>query len=93
MLLIEIAYSISFHRCLADENLVLFFDKTFSYLFPDDVLSKIADLGHIFKILRKKGEIESNFLNTPTGGLKLNHYLVQYSVYPIIQFELVIKYG
>ena len=34
---------------------------------PDDVLSKIADLSH--KKNEKKSEIESNFLNTPSGGL------------------------
>ena len=44
---------------------------------PDDVfLSKIPDFCHFLKIVGKKGEIESNFLNTPIGGLKLNHYLV-----------------
>ena len=32
--------------------------------------------------------IESNFLNTPTGVLKLNHQLVQYNVDPMIQFGL-----
>ena len=43
--------------------------------------------------MRKKGEIESNVLNTPTGGLKFNHYLVQYVVDPMIQFGLVSKCG
>ena len=47
-------------------------------------LSKTEDLCHFLKNLRKKGEIESNFLNTPSGGLKLNHYLVQYDFDPMI---------
>ena len=41
----------------------------------------------------KNGEIESNFLNTPSGGLKLNHYLVQYDFDPMIQLGLVSKCG
>ena len=49
--------------CLANENFILVFDVTFFLTPPDNVLSKIADLS----------EIESNFLNTPIGGLKLNH--------------------
>ena len=42
---------------------------------PDDVLSIKADLSHLKtnKKNEKKGEIESNFLNTPTSGLKMNH--------------------
>jgi hypothetical protein len=44
-------------------------------------------------MIEKKGEIESNFLNTPSGGLKLNHYEVQYGFDPIIQFGLVNKCG
>ena len=45
-ILTEIVNSISFHRCLSNENFVLFFEDTFS---PDDVLSKIADLGRFKK--------------------------------------------
>ena len=56
-------------------------------------LSELADLRHFFFLIEKKGEIESNFLNTPSGGLKLNHYLLQYGVDPMIQFGLVIKCG
>ena len=41
--------------------------------------------------MRKKGELESNFLDTTFGGLKLNHYLVQYGFDPMIQFGLVSK--
>ena len=37
---------------------------------PDDVLSKMSDLGHYFN---RKKRFENNFLNTPIGGLKLNH--------------------
>ena len=47
----------------------------------------------LLKLLRKKGEIESYFLNTPFGGLKFNHYLVQYSFDPMIQFGLVNNCG
>ena len=43
----------------------------------------------LFKKMRKKGEIESNFLYTPFGRLKLNHYLVQYGFHSVIQFWLV----
>ena len=43
--------------------------------------------------MRKKGEIEGKFLNTPIGGLKLNHYLVQFGFDPMIQFGLVSKCG
>ena len=50
---------------------------------PDDVLSKTADLNH-FKKNEKKGEIESYLLNTLSGGLKLNYYLVQYDFDPMI---------
>ena len=38
-----------------------------------------------FQSLKKKGEIESNFLDTTFGGLKLNPYLVQYGFDPMIQ--------
>ena len=34
-------------------------------------------------MLRKKGEIENNFLNTRIWELKLNHYLVQYGADPM----------
>ena len=37
--------------------------------------------------------MESNFLDTTFGGLKLNHYLVQYDFDPIIQFGLVSMCG
>ena len=39
----------------------------------------------------KEGEIESNFLVTPSGGLKLNHYLVQCGFDPMIQFGLSVS--
>ena len=54
---------------------------------------KIADLSHFLEVLRKRDVIESNLLNTPTGGLKFNHYLVQYGVDPMIQFGLISKCG
>ena len=40
---------------------------------PEDLLPKIADLSNDFQNLRKKGEIESNFLKATSGGFKLNH--------------------
>ena len=43
--------------------------------------------------IEKKGEIESIFWNTPSGGLKLNHSLVQYGFYPMSQFGLVSRCG
>ena len=53
---------------------------------------KKTDVSHFFKN-EKRGEIESNFLNTPSGGLKLNPYLVQYYFDPMIQFGLINKCG
>ena len=50
-------------------------------------------LKSLFKNSEKKGEIESNFLNTPSGGLKLNHYLLQYGFDPMIQVGLAIRCG
>ena len=48
----------------------------------------------LFKNVEKvKGEIESNFLNTNSGGLKLNNYLVQYGFDQMIQFGLLSKFG
>ena len=45
----------------------------------------------LFKNVEKKGEIESNFLNTTFGGLKLNNYLVQYGFDQMSQFGIVVK--
>ena len=46
---------------------------------PDDVLSKIADISLYLPISRKKCEIEGDFLSTPTRGLNMNHYLIQFN--------------
>ena len=53
---------------------------------PNDVLSEIADLSKLKKKIGNKGEIQSYFLNSPSGGLKLN----QYGFDPMIQFGLAI---
>ena len=53
----------------------------------------IENLRFFFFFFQKKGEIESNFLSTPFGGLNWNHYLVQYGFDPMIQFGLVSKCG
>ena len=83
---IEIVNRISFPRCLANENFVKFFDNTFSYLLQLMFIKNIR-FKSCFKSFEKKDEIESNFLNIPFGGLKLNHYLVQYG------FDLMIQFG
>ena len=57
------------------EIVFIFFLRLLLYP-PDDVLTKTADLSHFFYFI-KKGEIKCNFLNTPSGGLKLSHYFVQ----------------
>ena len=54
--------------CLANYNFIFVFDLLLAP--PDDVSPNIADLSNYFK---NKGEIEINFLNAPSGGLKLNH--------------------
>ena len=62
--------------CLANENLVYLFDNTFSYLLQIMFYQKQQMKVTLKKKIKKRGEIESKFLNTPSGGLKLNHYLV-----------------
>ena len=54
-------------------------------------LLKIPDFKH-FKKNGKTSEFESKFFNTTTGGLKLNHYLVQCDVDLMIQFGLINKW-
>ena len=61
------------HVCLATDIIILSFDFSFFLAPLADVLWKTADFSHYFQILRQKCEFESNFLNTPTGGLNLNH--------------------
>ena len=53
---------ISFHRCLANDNFVLWFDNTCSYLLQMMFYQKkLADLGHFCKILREKVKLKVTF--------------------------------
>ena len=73
LLLREIENYISYRMCLANENLILVLDVTFFFTSSRYCFIKNYRFKSLFLNFEKKGEIESNFLYTPIGGLKLNH--------------------
>ena len=85
LLFMKIVYFILYRRCLGN-NIFFSFGPYLLLAPPDNVLSLLSNF-------KKKAEIESNFLNTSTAGLKLNHYLVQWGVDPMIQFGLFNRCG